>query len=1289
MNGTRSGRTRATAAASLRPPAELAPTPAAIPVTAPATETGPTTASAAGNTAALLQAEAPAPAAQAVPPATATITGPGAASQESAGPTTAPSEGAAAPADAGEQPAAPEATGGEGAAGAGAGGSEAVRILGRALPSIASQALAASQVSAEREVAANRIALESNPPSLQAPSGLMPGSGEAGPEGGESGRGPPAGATGVEDTTGEGGEPAPAETGHVVSEAPVPSGPSADTVVDRAPEDPVARAARYQSMIARMPVSDQSVNTDPGPAPTVELTGEADPGRIAAQATDNELTLGAEWQTARRGMIEDEGVDDIYPSLPEEQLVAPVSPGGQGIPPVAQPEYPTLRPGVRAGMDQGLGTRWAAEVTNAEAGQQQAMDERMREEAARRAETDREIAGLEADTANEQTGYRSQARADVADARAGWQAELDDARGTYDGERTRIDRNLDRDVDLRVAQADGDAQRHLDAGQRRADERRQSTETEAERRRTEAERRRDEADGFFDWIASRVKRFFRALQEGLKRLFDALRAAVRTIIEGAKRLAAAAIELGRRAVIGLIRTAGRALEVAADFFLAAFPAARDRAKALIRAGTERAEEAVNRAAEALRAGVFALLDALGDALVFILDVYEAFYSALFSALEFLVLGFIEVQRALFRLDLAARYAPGELEGQIYEEMIGADITQPLVFEATPREIADWEVGLGSGVTAEGGGAAAPGAAVPAMPTAVEAEPVVDFAPEPELVNELDFSQGPIEFGDNNAPGNTLAEVHADAIAGEGEAEEGEVGSAPAEADDAQMTGDGGPGSAIPGETTDEKLDHYINQGAPQDCRTQTPTAPEGPPMPLSAKIGPLSRTQRARYMLNQAWTGIQHWVRCNWPTILAAILVAIIAIAAIVAIVVLSGGTVGVALTGILTAFTGAMIIYAIARAAGFLGDYLQKSLDGDIIGGARGLARALAVAAVEIIFAILTYVTAGAFRVIAAGIKGAGRLASAGARGAGRLAAGAARQSARGARAVGRGAMRAGRSVASATGRAGRAAGRVGSALVRRGRLVIRNVRSGFERGARSLRDLGRRLGQRLRFRRFKLERRGGWFRLYGLLNPWVLLANGRIERHDNLGNAEVGDLVSIPGRRQPGIVVGIKTRTGGPRGSPTAVDFDSRAVAALRAQSGRARTRFHRTHRTSQPNEIRAALDVGSETSRNSRILAQNMRNTPRSGRPVPNPGDHAHHLVPSTDPRGAIARRILIRCGVDINDASNGLFMSAGKHARMHTNAGYQRITNMLSGATTRSEALQILDDIAGLIAKNKFP
>ena len=111
--------------------------------------------------------------------------------------------------------------------------------------------------------------------------------------------------------------------------------------------------------------------------------------------------------------------------------------------------------------------------------------------------------------------------------------------------------------------------------------------------------------------------------------------------------------------------------------------------------------------------------------------------------------------------------------------------------------------------------------------------------------------------------------------------------------------------------------------------------------------------------------------------------------------------------------------------------------------------------------------------------------------------------------------------------------------------------------------------------------------------------------------------------------------------------------------------------------------------ETARNSRILGNNMRATPRPGRPLPQPGDAAHHLVPSTDARGAIARQILAGFGIDVNGPINGIFLNASRHARVHTNAGYQKITDLLRGATNRVEAIQVLDDIADLIMHNKFP
>jgi hypothetical protein len=88
----------------------------------------------------------------------------------------------------------------------------------------------------------------------------------------------------------------------------------------------------------------------------------------------------------------------------------------------------------------------------------------------------------------------------------------------------------------------------------------------------------------------------------------------------------------------------------------------------------------------------------------------------------------------------------------------------------------------------------------------------------------------------------------------------------------------------------------------------------------------------------------------------------------------------------------------------------------------------------------------------------------------------------------------------------------------------VMTGVGRGIARGARSLDDLARRLWQRVRFRRFRIRRRAGRQQLWGLINPWLLLADGRIEWSDRVSGG-VGSEVRTAGKR--GFVVGLE-RTG-----------------------------------------------------------------------------------------------------------------------------------------------------------------
>ena len=112
---------------------------------------------------------------------------------------------------------------------------------------------------------------------------------------------------------------------------------------------------------------------------------------------------------------------------------------------------------------------------------------------------------------------------------------------------------------------------------------------------------------------------------------------------------------------------------------------------------------------------------------------------------------------------------------------------------------------------------------------------------------------------------------------------------------------------------------------------------------------------------------------------------------------------------------------------------------------------------------------------------------------------------------------------------------------------------------------------------------------------------------------------------------------------------------------------------------------------------ILRRNMRIQ------VPEPANsQAHHIVPIFDRRGSIARRILAIVGIDINDASNGVFLTQTRqvgtdialtrHANIHTTSYYQRLTRDLieaySTSPTSSSIRSKLAEIRDLIQDGAY-
>jgi hypothetical protein len=110
-------------------------------------------------------------------------------------------------------------------------------------------------------------------------------------------------------------------------------------------------------------------------------------------------------------------------------------------------------------------------------------------------------------------------------------------------------------------------------------------------------------------------------------------------------------------------------------------------------------------------------------------------------------------------------------------------------------------------------------------------------------------------------------------------------------------------------------------------------------------------------------------------------------------------------------------------------------------------------------------------------------------------------------------------------------------------------------------------------------------------------------------------------------------------------------------------------------------------------SRILGENLEAV-GTARP---PNSAAHHIVAGGDDRAALARSILQREGIDINEAANGVFLSrsssvvcppAATHSGIHTRRYYDEVNRRLRNAapgTVRQE----LGRIAQELLKGTFP
>ena len=215
----------------------------------------------------------------------------------------------------------------------------------------------------------------------------------------------------------------------------------------------------------------------------------------------------------------------------------------------------------------------------------------------------------------------------------------------------------------------------------------------------------------------------------------------------------------------------------------------------------------------------------------------------------------------------------------------------------------------------------------------------------------------------------------------------------------------------------------------------------------------LSPKQRAEIRWQLMKTGISQWWSKNWPLVIGG---ATVAIGGFIALNVVTGGAITAALPAIMSVVGPLFAGVTIAQLGGHVRDYLAKGWDGDIQGGGKSLAKGLAAGAIELV----SYLT---FKAGGAALKGAKALAKGGVK----LAKGAVNLIAKGAKFI-----------------------------IEKGKVLFKGIAgSGIGKGFQHFRQLGEALLERMRFKKFRIRMANRMFRLEGYINPWILLAEGRID--------------------------------------------------------------------------------------------------------------------------------------------------------------------------------------------------
>ncbi|HEX2926207.1 MAG TPA: putative toxin [Ruminiclostridium sp.] len=424
-------------------------------------------------------------------------------------------------------------------------------------------------------------------------------------------------------------------------------------------------------------------------APSVSLDGEADPSQTGDFNAEATQTVEAAKQEELNQLNNEFGENSIFPAEDNSVLMTQKALNTKQTKINKVSKTLNISADMEAQMNKTLAPDFKAKVGEQQSKYSAGKEKFDTDVAAARTDSDNQITQLKENSKNRQQEQQAGAKAEVERLKGQWKDEVNQAVSEYDSqaeaetksktsEISKVKEQKDKEVKEKLAKAENDANTEYKTAKKNADDKKNEKEKEHENEK------KSWLEKAGDWLAEKANQFIEGLKKLVNFIFEGLRKAVKAIFEAAKAAVVGLIELGRQLVVNIIKGLGAILKTLVKAVFAKFPGIANKICGFIDKTVNKAVQVVNTIADGLKKGVSAVLDALASTVDALLGTIQYLYNQALNVIGIIAGKLAEIMAGIARLGAAAKASLPHIEGKLWEQLIGADITQPMGDEASEQ-----------------------------------------------------------------------------------------------------------------------------------------------------------------------------------------------------------------------------------------------------------------------------------------------------------------------------------------------------------------------------------------------------------------------------------------------------------------------------------------------------------------------------------------------------------------------------------------------------------------------------